>query len=548
MKKIFLLAIAGFLTLNLFAQFPAGGTGKGNPQAANIGHVYGKIVDSLGKPVGDASVVLLQTKFDTSTKKKKDVLLKGGAATAKGEFDFDQLPMFGQLKLKITAVGYKPYEQQVSFMPKMDPNAKQTAPSGNGTPNANAMSNFMNNVDKDLGNIKLTSDASTLAGVTVSATKPMMKMDIDKKVFNVEKNIVSAGGTALDVMRNVPSVMVDIDGNVKLRNATPQIYIDGRPTTLSLDQIPADAIESVEVITNPSAKYDASGGNAGILNIVLKKNKKSGYNGNLMGGVDSRGGFNGGGNFSVRQGKINLTAAVMVNKRKGFTEGTTNQLYHYDTLNLKDVHSFQNTETRNNGAFMFGRLGLDYFVTNRTTLSISGTRVHGEFKPTTTSDITTDSIFNDKVVSLLGDRTSNSNRTFNGTGAQAGMVHNFTKDGNQLTGDLNYFGGKNEGEQLITSNTYDVNGNFVGASTQKQISEGKNEFVTIQTDYANPLTKNLKLEAGLRAQINKIKNINQTYYVNGSDDIKVPQAGIDYTNTNDVYAAYDTITRYIKKI
>ena len=70
MKKIFLLAIAGFLTLNLFAQFPAGGTGKGNPQAANIGHVYGKIVDSLGKPVGDASVVLLQTKFDTSTKKK----------------------------------------------------------------------------------------------------------------------------------------------------------------------------------------------------------------------------------------------------------------------------------------------------------------------------------------------------------------------------------------------------------------------------------------------------------------------------------------------
>src|SRR5438132_14180525 len=107
-------------------------------------------------------------------------------------------------------------------------------------------------------------------------------------------------------MRNVPSVQVDIDGNVKLRNAAPQIYVDGRPTTLTLDQIPADAIATVEVITNPSAKYDASGGNAGILNIVLKKNKQSGYNGNLIAGVDRRGGINTGGRFSVRQNKFNF--------------------------------------------------------------------------------------------------------------------------------------------------------------------------------------------------------------------------------------------------
>src|SRR6185503_14731019 len=126
---------------------------------------------------------------------------------------------------------------------------------------------------------------------------PLMKLDGEKKVFNVEKNIVSAGGTALDVMKNVPSVNVDIDGNVSLRNSPPQIIDDGRPNTLSLDQIPADAIESVEVITNPSAKYDASGGTAGILNIVLKKNKKNGFNGNLRAGVDKRGAMNGGGDF-----------------------------------------------------------------------------------------------------------------------------------------------------------------------------------------------------------------------------------------------------------
>src|SRR5687768_4594972 len=135
-------------------------------------------------------------------------------------------------------------------------------------------------------------------------------MDIDKEVFNVDQNIVSAGGTAVDVMKNVPSLNVDIDGNVTLRNASPQIYVDGRPTTLTLDQIPADAIESVEVITNPSAKYDASGGNAGILNIVLKKNKKTGYNGNIQAGVDKRGGINGGGSFNVRQNKVNLSVST----------------------------------------------------------------------------------------------------------------------------------------------------------------------------------------------------------------------------------------------
>src|SRR5205085_8281762 len=123
------------------------------------------------------------------------------------------------------------------------------------------------------------------------------------KVFNVDKNLVSTGGTAVDIMRNVPSISVDLDGNVTMRNNTPQIFVDGRPTTMTLDQIPADAIESVELITNPSAKFDASGGTAGIINIVLKKNRKAGYSGNIRAGVDSRGKINTGGDINVRQGK-----------------------------------------------------------------------------------------------------------------------------------------------------------------------------------------------------------------------------------------------------
>ena len=148
---------------------------------------------------------------------------------------------------------------------------------------------FASAAQKDLGNFKLDIDPETLESVTIAGTKPLMQMGIDRKIFNVDKNISSTGGTAVDVMRNIPALNVDIDGNVTLRNSAPQIFVDGRPSTLSLDQIPSDAIESVEMITNPSAKYDASGGQSGILNIVLKKNRKLGYNGGIRAGVDTRG-------------------------------------------------------------------------------------------------------------------------------------------------------------------------------------------------------------------------------------------------------------------
>ncbi|MEJ7587317.1 MAG: hypothetical protein WKI04_07115 [Ferruginibacter sp.] len=135
------------------------------------------------------------------------------------------------------------------------------------------MSSMLSAVDKDLGNIKMQTDALQLEGVTVVADKALLTMNIDRKVFNVEKNLASVGGTAVDVMKNVPGLNVDIDGNVTTRNAAPQIFVDGRPTTMTMEQIPADAIATVEIITNPSAKFDASGGGAGILNIVLKKNR-----------------------------------------------------------------------------------------------------------------------------------------------------------------------------------------------------------------------------------------------------------------------------------
>lgn len=536
MKKLLFTLTALYVALSVTAQAPMG-MGKG--QVPSIGRIYGKLVDSTGRGIRDASVVLLQSKMDTATKKMKQVLLKGVSSQGNGDFNLENLPIFGQLKLTITAIGYKPYDQAVAFQMKMPQGG---APTGNSqTPD---MSAIASNFEKDLGKITMKTDAQQLSAVVVTATSGRLRMDIDKKVFNVSQNIVSAGGTAVDVMKNVPSVNVDIDGNVTLRNATPQIYIDGRPTTLTLDQIPADAIESVEVITNPSAKYDASGGNAGILNIILKKNKKSGYNGNVTAGVDKRGGINGGGSFNVRQNKINVSVSTFGNEMRNRSTSST------DIRNLLASPNLlvdQSGKSRMNGGFLFGRVGVDYFATNRTTFSLAAIKVHGEFKP---SDfLRTDSAFEGGSYVSYSERNTKTKREFNANGLQGSFKYQFAKKGEELTADANFFSGKNNNNAFYNTNIYSSYGGTQKGNIQQQIiGSGTNQFFTIQSDYVNPFKGSAKLEAGVRAQLRKLSNGQGNYFYEASSGefMLIPSATSNYKNTDNVYAAYTSFTNSIK--
>jgi ferric enterobactin receptor len=543
MKKYLALGLSllGFMALE--AQFPAMAPGKGQA-APNLGHIYGKVVDSADKPVADATVLLLQSKYDSVTKKRKDVLYKGVSTKSTGEFSFEELPLFGGLKLKISATGFKSYSQAVAFQIQMP--AAAAAPNSGGADPMKAVGNMLNGLDKDLGNIKLAPDVKQLDAVTVTATKSTLKLELDKKVYNVEKDIVNAGGTAMDVMKNVPSVNVDIDGNVTLRNATPQIYIDGRPTTLTLDQIPADAIESVEVITNPSSKYDASGGGAGILNIVLKKNKKTGYNGNARAGVDSHGAMNAGANFNLRQDKFNFSVAGFYNQNKGETAGSTVRENIADTPTTVNQTNFD----KNNGGFMFGSIGVDYFMTNRTTISLTGIKVHGLMDPTQMLNIYTDSLYPGKTTSAYSDRSTRSNRQFNADGLQFGIKHLFPREGQTWTADVNYFAGHNANNSLYVTNYYaDGPGSTVNGIQQQQVDgSGNNKFITAQTDYVHPFSSKTKLETGLRINSQHVVN-NQNNYLDstGNNDFYlVPSASTNYTNTNNVYAGYVSVTSSIR--
>src|SRR6185437_12042075 len=164
-----------------------------------------------------------------------------------------------------------------------------------------------------------------------------------------------------------PSVNVDIDGNITLRGGSPQLFVDGKPTTLTLDEIPSDAIESVEVITNPSAKYDASGGGAGILNIVLKKNRKAGYNGSVRAGGDNYGGVNGGASLNVRENKFNFSADV---NARTMRDRTTASIQRNDFSSDPNTDLHQHELDSSKGNMFFARVGLDFFLNNRTTLSL----------------------------------------------------------------------------------------------------------------------------------------------------------------------------------
>jgi len=519
--------------LSTYAQYPGAGRGgaAGGGANSNIGHFYGKVVDSkTNKGIDAASIQLVLNKFDTISKTRKESIVSGMLTKSNGEFSLENLPLFGNYKLRITAIGYTPIDQKVAFEMKM----------GQG----GDMSQALAGVDKDLGNIKMEADAKVLENVTVTASKPLVTMGIDRKVFNVDKSLTSVGGTAVDVMKNVPSVLVDIDGNVTLRNASPQIFVDGRPSTLTLEQIPADAIQSVEIITNPSAKYDASGGTSGILNIVLKKNRKTGYNGNVRAGVDSRGKINLGGDINVRQGKVNAFLSANYNQRKSISDGHTERLTFFSDPNTQLRQTDKNTT---NGYFGFLRGGVDYFLDNRNTLSISGNAVRGEFKPFSNSDIYVDTLSNIKTTSY-SNRASNSENVFKNYSGTLSYKHNFAKAGKEITSDINYSEGRNTNMNWVTTNVYNVIGGPISRVFKQQINGGgTNKFFTAQADYSNPLGEKAKIEMGARIAMRNIDSKNDIAYIGPNGEyIYQPLLSSKYKNSDNVYAAYATYSNMAK--
>jgi len=505
MKNI--LIALGFMAFQLtsIAQIPGGGRPGG--ASMNMGRFYGKIVDANKKGIDGATIQLKGSKYDPATKKVAEVILGTMLSVSNGDFSFENLPVTGNFKLIITGIGFKKLEKAISFNIKM-------------TPGQN-MADMMAAVDKDLGNIKLEESTSDLQSVTVNSTaKPQFEMGIDRKVFNVDKNLTSVGQTAVEVMKNIPNLNVDIDGNVTLRNATPTLLIDNRPTTLTMDQIPADIIDRVEIITNPSSKYDATGGNAGILNIVLKKNKKNGYNGGIRTGLDMRGKFNGGGDLNLRDNKINFSINANLNGRKsiGVSENTREILGAALPTTVKTINN-----SNGGGSFNFFRSGFDYLPDNRNTFSLYGNLMQGKMANTGTQTI--DSLLNYKTKSYSLDNSSQFE--FLNKGAQLSYKHLFAEKGHELSADVNYNSSESSSWSKINSSILN----------QKSVGKGDNKNNTFNIDYVRELKNEMKFETGVRYNFRSEYSKRDQY----RNDLFLASISNPYTYNEKIMAAYTNL-------
>jgi ferric enterobactin receptor len=470
-----------FLVINfsLQAQRPSNGAAPMGASNLKIGRIYGRILDENKKAMPYASVTI------NAPRGKKDSLVNGALSEENGDFNITELA-FGRYKVKITSVGYKEFSQLVTVRPP-------------------------DNVEQDLGDIKMEIDATALAEVQINSEKSQSQLAIDKQVFNVGRNAASVGGTAEDVLKAVPSVTLDADGNAKLRNNNTTVYLDGRPTPLALNQIPADQIEKIEVITNPSAKYEAQS-SGGIINIVLKRNRKPGYNGFLTLGIATGNRWNGTFSLSYKQGKNSFTGFFNRNQgyqpstgfvnRTNFKNGAT--LSYFDQIN--DSHFSHHMQ--------LGSLAWERQINNRNTLTLTGNYRNGQHNMIDNQSYALLSQKKDTIIK--GIRTIDPDNDFTNLGLSLNWKKTYPKKGRELITDFNYNRGFSSNAADWVTSEY----NYLQSksSTIKNTIVGGNTAQTFifQLDYTNPINDSTKMEYGVRSSW----NVRDQQFVNNLIDEK----------------------------
>lgn len=458
--------------------------GGENIQAAPVealsveaGTVRGKVTDAKTRqPMQFVNISV--RKSDSS------VPLKGIVTDETGNFNIVKLPE-GNYILSISFIGYKTVEKNFTL-------SKQT-------PGLN------------FRNIPLEEDSQLLNEVKVTGQRPQMKFEIDKKVFNVDQNISSTGGTASDVLSNIPSVEVDNEGEVSLRGSSDvTVWINGRASGLSadnraqiLEQLPAESIERIEVITNPSAKYSPEG-TSGIINIVLKEDRRSGYYGSVQSGVDTRGGWNLSGNLNYTVRKAEMYAGIGYRERKRDGGGYSNRTNLDDAGNPESFLN-QTSDNSGNGGQTFARAGLTWHLTSTDQLNVAGFGMFGKHNQTTTIDYTSDI----PGSFLSSRRITDSDNPMKGGNVEVGYKHDFSKTSNiDIVGSWNTWNMDQKSTYLQhslfgddrESHTYQWQRNKMQAHTWE-----------VQADYVNAFTDFSKIEAGYKGSFSRQDSPVETY-------------------------------------
>lgn len=316
---------------------------------ADPGLVRGKIIDVETKEdVGFVNVSIYR--------EGSPELLKGTTSDESGMFRLENLEE-GDYTLVASYIGYKEVRKDIRITPAYS--------------------------DVNVGLLLLEEDPQVLGEVQVVGQKSQMRFDLDKKVFDVDQNIASTGGSASDVLTNIPSVEVDNEGQISLRgNSSVTVWINGKASGLTsdnrrdiLEQLPAESIERIEVITNPSSRYSPEG-TAGIINIILKRDRRAGYYGGLQLGANTEGGYNGSGNINYSSGMLEAYANVGYRRTSFNSGGYMNRNYLSDD---GEENSFlrQDTEGDMDGHILFTRAGLTWNISDKNRLGLAGMGMFG---------------------------------------------------------------------------------------------------------------------------------------------------------------------------
>lgn len=500
-KVLLLSSIICLLTVKLFAQ------------TTEAGKISGKIVDAqTNETIPFASAMLID--------KKTKVTVKLVQTDLDGNFTISNITK-GVFTFKASYVGYQ-------------------------TMVRDSISISAAGSDINLGTIRMkTAKGNILSEVTVTAPKTNMQLGIDKKVFSVDQSLVSEGGSASDLLQNVPSVQTDIDGNVSLRGSSGvKVLIDGKPSLIAggnvaqiLQSIPASSIESVELITNPSAKYDAEG-QSGIINIVLKRNKKLGFNGSLALTAGNRDNYNANTSLSFQNKKINLYGnySYRYGNRIG---GGYNNISYFNPTNAT-AFANQETDSKNLNKGHNLKAGIDYYVAERTILSFSSGL---NFRDEDETELLRINQFGSGLNPLsLSNRTNQENGGGNSYDLNVDFTQRFKKPKEELTMNLSFSEGTNDNFQVYNTNIYNVNGVNVSSTPDIQRTDrnGLNRNYNAQLDYSLPLGKTGKIEAGWRSQIRISES--STYAdeispVNGQFNFNYSLSN-EFNNKDQVHAAY----------
>ncbi|REE24362.1 outer membrane receptor protein involved in Fe transport [Winogradskyella pacifica] len=462
------------------------------------GSVSGRVIDAeLNEPLPYVNIVI---------KDMANKIITGGITSDDGTFEIQNIPE-GKVIVSIQFVGFKTIDKNI------------TIGKGNYKPN--------------LGDIKLEEESTGLDEVTIVADVSTIQQRVDRKVITIGKDLQTAGATASEIMNNLPSVSVDQQtGSVSLRgNQNVRVMVDGKlsniPADQLLKQIPSTSIKSIELITNPSAKYNPEG-MSGIINIVLHKNTQIGFNGNINFGLshDIEAKFNSSIDANYRNGKLNVYGSYSNSIAKNANNGAFNRTeqgieQNFDILNNNKSHLF--------------KVGVDYYLNDKNTISVFTNQ--NIFDNWSTADSNINYLSNPSLNESQFTRggSDNDSQQYN-----VNYKHDFNEEGHsiELEADYNTFEGNNEVNNIFYSSQRP---NFLEDTDTDRTN------TTLNLDYVNPLSETTKLELGLQARLfdTNLFYESDARETNQDGDYIPTTTRFDYTR--DIYSAYATYGAKLEK-